>query len=168
MAASNDSTTTSPTAEDGANNPHAKTHGRFNNAPWKKLLVYDSAQQTLDVKSEKDISQSTCFSTHPRAELIQASSSDIDRCQIVELPPNRKKVVMYLNSETQTKVTTACIGADGRSNMLFAVFYLDRLGFYHGMLRRLGLLTTLYVTDSASRSEMSSRIVGDQSHGGAG
>ena len=75
---------------------------------------------------------------------------------------------MYLDGETHTKLTTACIGADGRSNSLFAVFYLDRLGFYHGMLRRLGRLTTLYVTDSASRSETSSQIVSDQSHGGAG
>ena len=55
MAASNDSTITSPTVEDGAKNPHPKNHGRFNNPPWKKLLVYDSAQQTLDVKSEKDV-----------------------------------------------------------------------------------------------------------------
>ena len=92
---------------------------------------------------------------------MRALSSDIDRCQKVELPPKRKKVAMYLDWETHTNLTTACIGADGRGNSLFAVFYLDRLGLYHGILRRLGRLTTLYVTDSASRSETSSQIVGD-------
>ena len=56
MDASNGTMTTSPTLEDGANDP--QNQGRFTNAPWKKALVYDSAQQTLEIKSKKDISQS--------------------------------------------------------------------------------------------------------------
>ena len=57
MDASNETTTTSPTLEDGVNDPHPQNHERFNNAPWKKVLVYDSAIRTLEVKSKKDISQ---------------------------------------------------------------------------------------------------------------
>ena len=58
MDASNETTTTSPTVEDGANNPHLNPHERLTDAPWKKVLFYDCDQSTLHVKSEKDISQS--------------------------------------------------------------------------------------------------------------
>lgn len=57
MDATNETTTTSPTLKDGANGSVPQNQGRFNNAPWKKLLVYDSAQKTLEVKNKKDISQ---------------------------------------------------------------------------------------------------------------
>lgn len=34
-----------------------KNRGRSNSPPWKKLLVYDCEQETVEVKSEKNISQ---------------------------------------------------------------------------------------------------------------
>ena len=67
----------------------------------------------------------------------------------MDLPRNCSQVPMFLDWETQTKVTTACIGADGRGNLLFAVLYLYELGGYHRMLHRLGLLSTLYITNPA-------------------
>ena len=57
MDASNETTTTSSTVEDGSNNPHPKNHGRLNNSPLKRVLFYDSDHHILDVKNEKDISQ---------------------------------------------------------------------------------------------------------------
>ena len=44
--------------QEGAKNPHTRNQGHFDNAPWKKVLVYDRDEQALKVKSKKDIGQS--------------------------------------------------------------------------------------------------------------
>ncbi len=60
MDASDETTTKSGTVlEEGepSDSQFAKNRGRSNSPPWKKLLVYDCEQETVEVKSEKNISQ---------------------------------------------------------------------------------------------------------------
>ena len=81
--------------------------------------------------------------------------SDINQCQKVDLP-KRKQVTIFVDPETESKPTTASKGKSGRSNVVLATLYLDRLGVYHQVLRFLGMLSTLYVMNAAPWSETSS------------
>lgn len=59
MDASDETTSKSATAheEEGpSNSQFPKIRGRSNSPPWRKLLVYDCAEQAVEVQSEKDIS----------------------------------------------------------------------------------------------------------------
>ena len=58
MDTSDQSTTKSVTAleeEEPSSSQFARNRGRSNSPPWRKLLVYDCEQQTVKVKSEKNI-----------------------------------------------------------------------------------------------------------------
>lgn len=169
MDASNEATTTSQNMETGSHNPQPKNQGRFKNAPWKKLLVYDCKRKVLELKNEEDISQSlTSFITHPRAELTRASSSDIDRCQKVDLPPRRSQVNMFVDWDTESKVSAKPIAEDGRSNLGRFTLELDRLGGLHKLRRKFGLLKVVYVTNVEEESETASQRGGEESDEGAG
>ena len=86
---------------------------------------------------------------HPYAlGLIRVLLSDIDRCQKVDLPPNRKQVTIFVDPETESKPTTASKAPDGQSNVVLATLYLNRLGVFHQLLRFLGLLSTLHVINA--------------------
>ena len=78
--------------------------------------------------------------------------SDLNECQKVDLP-KRKQVTIFVDHETESIPTTASKGEGGRSNVVLATLYLDRLGAYGQVLRFLGLLPTLYVMNAAPRSE---------------
>ena len=43
---------------------HLGHHGRPNNPPWRKVIVYDCEEQTVKVTSEKNISRSRASSAH--------------------------------------------------------------------------------------------------------
>ena len=45
-------------------NQHLKSRGHSNSPPWRKVLVYDCDKETVEVKSEKDISQSRASTMH--------------------------------------------------------------------------------------------------------
>ena len=81
--------------------------------------------------------------------------SDLNECQKVDLP-KRNQVTIYVDTETESKPTTASKGESGRSNVVLTTLYLDRLGAYSQVLRFLGLLSTLYVMNATQRSETSS------------
>ena len=81
--------------------------------------------------------------------------SDLNECQKVDLP-KCKQVTIYVDPETESEPTTASKGESGRSNVVLATLYLDRLGAYGQVLRVLGLLSILYVMNAAPRSETSS------------
>ena len=78
--------------------------------------------------------------------------SDLNECQKLDLL-KCNQVTIFVDPETESKVTTASKGENGRSNVILATLYLDRLGAYYQVLRFLGLLSTLYVMNAAPRSE---------------
>ena len=60
MDASDETTNKSVNAleeEEPSDSQFPKNGGRLNSPPWKKLLVYDCEQETVEVRSEKNISQ---------------------------------------------------------------------------------------------------------------
>ena len=60
MDASDKTTNKSVTAleeEEPSESQFTKNRGRSNSPPWKKTLVYDCEQETVEVKSEKNIGQ---------------------------------------------------------------------------------------------------------------
>ena len=72
-------------------------------------------------------------------------SSDIDRCQKLDLPPNGKHVPIFPDREAR-------IRADGRGNSEFTTLYLKNLKGHQRILRWLGKFKTVYITDSSSSS----------------
>lgn len=79
--------------------------------------------------------------------------------QIVTLPARSKKVTLFVDEETGSKLTTRSTGSDGQSNVLLAQLHLDRLGLYGQIFRFFGMLSTLYVMNAGSLSETSSQTI---------
>ena len=50
--------------EEPSDSQHLKNRGRSNSPPWKKGLVYDCEEQTINFRSEKDISWSQASTIH--------------------------------------------------------------------------------------------------------
>lgn len=75
--------------------------------------------------------------------------------QTVDLPTRSKQVTLFVDEETGSKLSTRSMGPDGKSNVLVAQLYLDRLGIYGQIFRFLGLLSTLYVRIEGNSSETS-------------
>ena len=135
--------------EEPLQNQYLKHRGRSNSPPWRKLLVYDCEQQAIEIRSEKNIGQ-LCASFIHAPWLIRSPLSDKDQCQIVDLPPNRKQVTIFVDPETESKPTIDSRAADGQSNVVLATLYLNRLGAFHQVLRFLGLMSTLYVINASA------------------
>ena len=91
-------------------------------------------------------------------------SSDIDRCQKLDLPPFRNRVRLFIDWETWTKVTTADEFGYGE----LATLHLDGLGAHYKIFRKFGGFSTVYVIDTVSAGGTSSRIEGNYGPGGAG
>ncbi|KAF6226435.1 hypothetical protein HO133_009301 [Letharia lupina] len=104
------------------------------------VVVYDCDQKTVQVRSKKNVESE-------------------DNYQKVKLPARSKQVTLFVDEETQSKLTTRSTGRDGQSNVLLAQLYLDRLGPYGQIFRFLGLLSTLYVMNAGPLSETSSQTI---------
>lgn len=83
-----------------------------------------------------------------------------DNYQKVKLPARRKSVALFVDEETESKLTTRSTGSDGQSNILLAQLHLDRLGTYGQIFRFFGMLSTLYVMNAGPFSETSSQTIG--------
>ena len=91
-----------------------------------------------------------------------------DNYQKVKLPARSKQVTLFVDEETESKLTIQSTGRDGQSNILLAQLYLDRLGPSGQIFRFLGMLSTLYVKNAGPTSETSSQTIGAQGSKGAG
>ena len=80
-----------------------------------------------------------------------------DIYQEVKLTSRSKQVTLFVDEETESKLTTQSTGSGGQSNILLARLHLDRLGTYGQIFRFLGLLSTLYVMNAGPFSETSSQ-----------
>ena len=95
-------------------------------------------------------------------DLIRWGPESEDNYQKVKLPARRRQVTLFVDEETETKLTTRSTRSDGQSNILLAQLYLDRLGPYGQIFRFLGMLSTLYVKNAGPISETSSQTIGEQ------
>ena len=82
-----------------------------------------------------------------------------DIYQKVKLPARSKQITLFVDEETESRITTQSTGNDGQNNVLLARLHLDRLGLYGQIFRFLGLLSTLYVINVGPFSEASSILV---------
>lgn len=64
----------------------------------------------------------------------------------IPLPRRERELTIFVDPETESKVTTEEM-TGGHSNILLAKLYLDRLGIWHQILRCLGQLSTVYVSN---------------------
>ncbi|KAM0800719.1 hypothetical protein BDR22DRAFT_230520 [Usnea florida] len=105
-------------------------------SPSPQILVYDDATQTLNVQSAQD--------------------TDLNDCQILDLPPKQDRIAIFVDPETEFRVTTASTGASGRCNIEIATLYLDKLDRRDRKLRSRGQLSKLYVFLEELGSQVSS------------
>jgi len=125
-------------AEDEAPVGHQtlKARGRTPSPPLKnRVIVYDCNERAILVRSKLDISQNP------------------NEYKRVRLPSRQNQVTIFVDSATESKPTTD-ITTDGHSNVLLAKLYLDRLSAWNRGFRFLGGLSTLYVKNITSESEI--------------
>ena len=132
---------------------HLRERGRSNNP----VLVYDRDQKTLQVRSKKNVGQYFNPSIELARELMCINLESGDIYQEVKLPARKSLVTLFVDEETESKLTTQRTGKDGQSNILLAQLHLDRLPPYGQVFRFFGLLSTLYVMGKGPLSETSSQ-----------
>ncbi|MCJ1249552.1 hypothetical protein MMC30_006778 [Trapelia coarctata] len=104
----------------------------------KKVLVFDCEHKTISVQQEKDVVK------HP---------GDFEK---VPLPAHENEVTIFVDPQTESIATTKNETEDGHSNIMIAKLYLDRLSTFNRLLRVLGKLSYLYITNINPWSESSS------------
>ena len=82
----------------------------------------------------------------------------------MRLPPRQNDITIFVDPQTESEPTTENTAPNGHSNVMLAKLYLDRLGTLNHVLRYLGQLSTLYITNITPWSETSSRISGSHSN----
>ena len=75
----------------------------------------------------------------------------------MRIPARARQVTLFVDEETESKLSISSTSEKGHSNVLLAQLYLDRLGPYGQIFRFLGLLSTLYVMNAGASSEASSQ-----------
>ena len=90
-----------------------------------------------------------------RSDVRDPESEDI--IQEMKLPARKTQVALFVDEETESKLTIQSTGSDGQSNVLLARLHLDRLDTSSQILRFFGLLSTLYVLGKGPLSESSSQ-----------
>ena len=75
----------------------------------------------------------------------------------MRFPARSKQIDLFVDEETESKLTIESTGSEDQSKVLLARLHLDRLGAYGQIFRFLGLLSTLYVINAGPLSEASSQ-----------
>ena len=124
-------------------------------------MVYDCEREVVELQDETCTGLS-CFTPpiFPRAKLTKSSTylPSGPHGQKFDLPPQWMQVGVYVDRETESRATLQPKRPDGRSNVLLATIYLDRLGVQFRVLRLLGLVSTLYVAHVAPWAEAESQL----------
>jgi hypothetical protein len=142
--------------------PHQslRTRGRTPSPLLKdRVIIYDCEERSLEVRSKKKFDKGR--TTRPRQQCADHRFwvTDMGKAEYkkIDLPPRKNEITLFVDPETESKPTTENT-TDGHTNVMLAKLYLDRLGTINQILRFLGQLSTLYVTNIGTWSETASRI----------
>lgn len=102
--------------------------------PRHKVIVYDCEENTVEVKSEKNV-------VH----------KDYKRIRVPSRTTN--EVTIFVDPETESKPTIDVTDRKGHGNVMVAKIHLNKLGFSNSVLRFLGQLSTLYVKNLTALGE---------------
>ena len=69
---------------------------------------------------------------------------------------HKNEVTIFVDSKTESIATTKTETEDGQSNVMIAKLYLNRLSTFNRLLRAIGKLSHLYITNIKPWSETSS------------
>jgi hypothetical protein len=86
--------------------------------------------------------------------IIDSNQGDYTK---IDLPSKTKEITLFVDPDTMSEPTTE-ITTDGSNTVMLAKLYLNRLGTMNQILRRIGQLSTLYVTKMQPYSEKSSVV----------
>jgi len=99
---------------------------------WHKAIVYDPRQNSVEIRKRTDLEK------------------DPSRYMECQLPPDHKRVNMFLNS-AETEAYAGNSALKGDDNIFIGVLDMDRLGLIDQILRLCGNLRMLYIVKHSSQ-----------------
>ena len=123
--------------------------GRRRSPPLRRVIVYNRAEKSMEVRSEKKMlncQQFPLLSFHPTAK-ARITVSEREASNELLLPRRQSIITVFVDPETESKPTTESTDQEGFSNLLLTKLRLDRLGTMNRMLRFFGFITSVYVTN---------------------
>ncbi|MCJ1249550.1 hypothetical protein MMC30_006776 [Trapelia coarctata] len=116
-------------------------------SPKHRIIVYDCKEKSLQLQKPEDFAKNL------------SSQDDYAKIPLPSLP---NQVMIFVDSKTESKPTMDNASEDGHSNVMLAKLYLGRLGGFTKILRIIGVLSTLYITNLSPSSETSLGLPGTQ------
>jgi len=104
-----------------------------------RVIIYDCEKKSVQVKRQQEVD------ADPKKPDYKS----------IELPRRKTQVTIFVDPETESVPTTEH-ASGGHSNVMLVKLYLDRLGKWNQVLRCLGQLRTLYVSNIEPWSETAS------------
>ena len=134
-----------------------KTRGRNSSL---RVIVYDRAEETLEVQSIREIRESTCIAPS-MGVITEKRRPDNEDYVEVRVPPRKKrlgkKVTLYADAKTDRPTFDYVTNGQVESNNVLARLRLDRLkAFDRISLRVHGRLSAIYVKDQTPLQDYSS------------